>query len=96
MCDLQQRYRTREGQNQVTAASRLRNNFRDVHFLPATGVPGNFCTSGNETDWYGRSLKWHAAKSTYPETKHSSRRDHQGAATGKKFKKTQRLWFRSD
>jgi tetratricopeptide (TPR) repeat protein len=23
------------------------------------GVPGKFCTSGNETNWYGRSLEWH-------------------------------------
>jgi lipocalin-like protein len=23
------------------------------------GVPGKFCTSGGETNWYGRSLEWH-------------------------------------
>jgi hypothetical protein len=23
------------------------------------GVPGKFCTSVNETNWYGRSLEWH-------------------------------------
>jgi hypothetical protein len=29
-------------------------------FLDCTpGVPGNFCTRGNETNWYGRSLEWH-------------------------------------
>jgi hypothetical protein len=22
-------------------------------------VPGKFCTSGGETNWYGRSLEWH-------------------------------------
>ena len=27
-------------------------------FLPP-GVPGKFCTSVNETNWYGRSLEWH-------------------------------------
>src|SRR3954454_24064937 len=22
------------------------------------GVPGKFCTSGSETNWYGRSMEW--------------------------------------
>jgi RimJ/RimL family protein N-acetyltransferase len=29
----------------------------------ALGVPGEFCTSGNETNWYGRSPRWDAEKS---------------------------------
>ena len=27
------------------------------------GVPGKFCTRVNETNWYGRSLKWHEGRS---------------------------------
>jgi len=26
--------------------------------VPVTGVPGKFCTSGSETNWYGRSQEW--------------------------------------
>jgi putative alpha-1,2-mannosidase len=26
--------------------------------------PGEFCTSGNETNWYERSLEWHGGRST--------------------------------
>jgi hypothetical protein len=29
------------------------------------GVPGDFCTSVNETNWYGRSLEWHEERSTH-------------------------------
>jgi hypothetical protein len=25
----------------------------------SNGVPGKFCTSGSETNWYGRSQEWH-------------------------------------
>ena len=32
--------------------------------LPA-GVPGDFCTSVNETNWYERSLEWHEERSTH-------------------------------
>jgi hypothetical protein len=28
------------------------------------GVPGKFCTRGNETNWYGRSLEWREERST--------------------------------
>ena len=31
------------------------------------GVPGKFCTSVNETNWYGRSLEWAKERSTVPE-----------------------------
>jgi phospholipase C len=27
------------------------------------GVPGKFCTSGDETNWYERSLGWHEGRS---------------------------------
>ena len=27
------------------------------------GVPGKFCTGGDETNWYGRSMEWHEAGS---------------------------------
>jgi hypothetical protein len=29
------------------------------------GVPGEFCTSGNETNWYERSLEWREERSTH-------------------------------
>ena len=29
------------------------------------GVPGGFCTSFNETNWYERSLEWHEERSTH-------------------------------
>ena len=28
------------------------------------GLPGEICTSGNETNWYGRSLEWRKGRST--------------------------------
>ena len=28
------------------------------------GVPGKFCTSGSETNWYGRSMEWQSPGST--------------------------------
>ncbi len=28
------------------------------------GVPGRFCTSGGETNWYGRSHEWHEESGT--------------------------------
>ncbi len=28
------------------------------------GVPGKFCTSGSETNWYGRSMEWASRGST--------------------------------
>src|SRR5665213_700850 len=34
-----------------------------VEVLPASGVPGNFCTSGDETNWYETSLEWHEGRS---------------------------------
>jgi peptidoglycan/LPS O-acetylase OafA/YrhL len=33
-------------------------------FLITSGVPGKFCTSGNETNWYGRSMEWARPRST--------------------------------
>jgi len=30
-----------------------------------SGVPGDFCTSVNETNWYERSLEWHEERSTH-------------------------------
>lgn len=30
-----------------------------------TGVPGKFCTSGNKTNWYGRSMGWARRRSTH-------------------------------
>ena len=30
-------------------------------------MPGKFCTSGSETNWYGRSLKWHEESGIRPE-----------------------------
>ncbi|TAN29467.1 MAG: hypothetical protein EPN31_06495 [Castellaniella sp.] len=32
--------------------------------LAACGVPGKFCTSGSETNWYGRSMEWASRGST--------------------------------
>ena len=32
--------------------------------LEAIGVPGKFCTSGSETNWYGRSMEWPRPGST--------------------------------
>jgi hypothetical protein len=29
------------------------------------GVPGKFCTSGSETNWYGRSMEWASPGSTH-------------------------------
>jgi len=29
------------------------------------GVPGKFCTSGSETNWYGRSIEWRSPGSTH-------------------------------
>ena len=34
------------------------SQFRDI------GVPGKFCTSGSETNWYGRSMEWPRPGST--------------------------------
>jgi hypothetical protein len=31
--------------------------------LAGIGVPGEFCTSWDETDWYERSLEWHEERS---------------------------------
>ena len=30
-----------------------------------SGVPGDFCTSVKETNWYERSLEWHEERSTH-------------------------------
>ncbi len=33
-------------------------------FTGNLGVPGKFCTSGSETNWYGRSMEWQSPGST--------------------------------
>ena len=32
--------------------------------LCESGVPGKFCTSGSDTNWYGRSMEWARPGST--------------------------------
>ena len=36
----------------------------EVGYVPCSGVPGDFCTSVKETNWYERSLEWHEGRST--------------------------------
>jgi hypothetical protein len=40
-------------------------NFLEGKLTNMSGVPGDFCTSVNETNWYERSLEWHEERSTH-------------------------------
>jgi hypothetical protein len=37
---------------------------REQFLQTMDGLPGEICTNGNETNWYGRSLKWRKGRST--------------------------------